>query len=360
MATFPSKANYVTGEVLTATNMNDIGGAINLLESAQFAAGKNKVINGDFGVWQRGTSFSNPASNAYLADRFFIGYDGSGITRTVSQQTFTPGTAPVAGYEGTFFLRDAQTVAGTGAGYHFIGQAIEDVRTFAGQTVTISFWAKADSAKGISVGGYQNFGSGGSSAVGLTTASFTLTTSWVRYTSTIAIPSIAGKTIGTSSFLRLDINLPINQTSTIDIWGVQMEAASTASNFQTATGTKQGELAACQRYLPAFSGSSLGGNLFNIMGFAYSATAAQFNIPLPVTPRVRPTGITISALSDFSVLNQGFASGAPTAITFNSGGQILQINTTTTAATPTLVTGQTCSLALSGANGLFLVTGCEL
>ena len=141
---------------------------------------------------------------------------------------------------------------------------------------------------------------------------------------------------------------------------MQIEYGSKATPFETATGTIQGELAACQRYLPAFSGSSLGGNLFNIMGFAYSTTNAQFNIPLVVTPRVRPTGLTVSALSDLSVINQGFSSAAPTAISFNSGGQIIQVNTTTTAGSPTLVLGQTCQLALSGANGTLLFTGCEL
>jgi len=49
-------------------------------------AGKNKIINSDFDVWQRGTSFTNPANLTYTADRIGIYFDGSGATRTVSQQ----------------------------------------------------------------------------------------------------------------------------------------------------------------------------------------------------------------------------------------------------------------------------------
>jgi len=55
----------------------------------------------------------------------------SGSTVTVSQQTFTPGAAPVSGYEGQYFYRYAQSVAGTGATYNLIAQKIEDVRQFA-------------------------------------------------------------------------------------------------------------------------------------------------------------------------------------------------------------------------------------
>jgi hypothetical protein len=63
-----------------------------------YAAGKNKIINGDFGIWQRGTSFSSPTSGSYLSDRYFVAFNGTPTT-TYSQITFTPRTAPVAGYE---------------------------------------------------------------------------------------------------------------------------------------------------------------------------------------------------------------------------------------------------------------------
>ena len=49
---FPVKDDYVTGEVLTASDMNDLSGTLNTIQSVEYAAGKNKIINGDFGIWQ--------------------------------------------------------------------------------------------------------------------------------------------------------------------------------------------------------------------------------------------------------------------------------------------------------------------
>jgi hypothetical protein len=210
------------------------------LNSINFVAGKNKIINGDFSNWQRGTSFS---SAGYTADRWLFAL--SGATGSVSRQTFTPGTAPVAGYEGQFFLRLATTVADDNSR---VEQKMEDVRTFAGQTVTVSFYAKADSARTITLEPYQNFGSGGSADVVVTSQTISVTTAWTRFTKTFAIPSVAGKTIGTSSFFSLEIKNAAFETFTLDLWGVQVEAGTVATAFQTATGTIQGELAACQRY----------------------------------------------------------------------------------------------------------------
>ena len=145
--------------------------------SAQFVAGKNKIINGDFGIWQRGTSFSSPSANSYLCDRFFVSYDGSPTT-TYSRQTFTPGAAPVAGYEGQFFFRAAMTNASNTTGWN-IYQKIEDVRSFAGQTITISFWAKTDSPRTIVTNLLQEFGSGGSSTIFAGSGGFfSSSTSW--------------------------------------------------------------------------------------------------------------------------------------------------------------------------------------
>jgi hypothetical protein len=250
-------------------------------------AGKNKIINGDFGIWQRGTSFTNPNA-VYLADRWTCTVAIAIPTWTISQQTFTPGTAPVAGYESQYFLRANVTAVGSSTG-QTLRQKIEDVRTFAGQTISLSFWAKADSTRTVANATFtQDFGSGGSGAVVTSIgATSSITTAWQRFTFSVAIPSVTGKTIGTSSSLNLDIPMPAGVNYTLDIWGVQLEYGSKATPFETATGTIQGELAACQRYYwrSAFNSAYAGMG----MGIARLTTAISTQIVHPVPMRIAAT-----------------------------------------------------------------------
>jgi hypothetical protein len=294
------------GDTLVADSAATTG----LRWQGDYAAGKNKVINGDFAIWQRGTSVS-PASSSYGygADRWRT-YSWGSATSTISQQSFTAGTAPVVGYEGQFFLRINSTNTNT-----FISQPIENVRTLANQTVTVSFWAKAASAitSTATISFDQNFGSGGSGTVNTAIASSqSFTTSWARYSYTGTLPSISGKTIGTGSYLDLIISLGVINNN-FDIWGVQVEAGSVATAFQTATGTLQGELAACQRYY--FRWTSASGNNYEVFapGNTDSTTAAYIIVQPPVTMRVKPTSI------DATNLGVARLGAAPTAVTATIG-----------------------------------------
>jgi hypothetical protein len=251
------------------------------------AAGRNKVINGDFSVWQRGTSFTSPSFSQYTADRWKNNnYDVAPTTWSVSRESFTPGTAP-SGSNSEFFYRSTITTVGSNTVYDTAQQRIEDVRTFAGQTVTLSFWAKADSARTVTPSLGQSFGSGGST--GLTFVAFganvyNLTTSWQRFTLTATVPSITGKTIGVGSYLWFAFRQTSASGSVLDISDIQLEAGSVATPFATATGTKQGELAACQRYFYKMTSAYT-------MGAAAirSSTLANPFITHPVEMRVTPT-----------------------------------------------------------------------
>jgi hypothetical protein len=315
----PLKTTYVDGEVFSASDINDTNGTVNLVgQTNNFYAGKNAIINGDFNVWQRGTSFTvtGTESVAYKADRWAIQSDGSTTTRTVSRQAFTPGTAPVAGYEGNFFFRFAQTTAGNNS-YNFLSTRIENVSVFAGQTVTLSFWAKADSARTVQCYLSQNFGPGGSSSVNTTSQNNSLTTSWTRFTYTTTVGALTGKTIGASNFLEPTFQLPSGSiTPTIDIWGVMLEAGSTATAFETATGTIQGELAACQRY---YERRTAGGANFGmgIAGAWSSSTSAAVAVNFGSAKRTSPS----VSFSNIYTINTAGTAGATTALStvFSSG-----------------------------------------
>jgi hypothetical protein len=274
-----------------------------------FFAGKNKIINGDFNINQRGFT-STTSTFGYNFDRWTFARTGGSLT--LSAETFTPGTAPVAGYESKNFVRCAISGQSAAADRFIYSQAIESVRTFANQTITVSFWAKASSGTpSVAVSVVQTFGSGGSPSGDVQTAGgkIAITTSWARYSVTFAVPSISGKTIGTANDdalnVRLwtsagtDFNAPTNslgiQNATIDFWGVQVEAGSVATAFQTATGTLAGELAACQRYYWRQTGDTTNapyGTAINVSGNSHSVL-----VQYPVPMRVTPTAIEFSTLA---------------------------------------------------------------
>jgi hypothetical protein len=249
-------------------------------------AATNAIINGGFDIWQRGTSVVGPG---YLADRFAFNAAGAG-TVTQSRQTFTPGAAPVAGYESSFFYRAAITTAFTDSN---LTHKVEDARTFAGQTATLSFFAKADAAKTLALSVRQLFGTGGSTQVAVDLSAASLTTSWQRFSYTISVPSVSGKTIGAGSSLDIVLGTTA-QTGTFDIWGVQLEAGSTATPFRRNANSLQGELAACQRYFYRLGSEH---NSFGSGNFADSLNSYH-QVRMLVPMRTSPT-ISFSAVGTF-------------------------------------------------------------
>jgi hypothetical protein len=340
----PAKTTYADGDVFSASDINDTNGTLNLVgQTTNFYAGKNKIINGDFRINQRNFT-SNTTSGTYNFDRWYQSNAGTTGTLTVTPQTFTPGAAPVAGYEGTNYVRCVTALGASTNTFALYRQSIEDVRTFANQTVTVSFWAKAATGTPkITVELEQNFGSGGSASVYQTPVSVTLNTSWVRYTTTASIASISGKTIGSSSYLELalwlsagsDFNTRANsiglQNNTFDIWGVQVESGSTATAFQTTTGTIQGELAACQRYYWRISPTASGVPV-RITAQSFSTTnATAYFYPIN-TFRVSPTSVDYANLQ---LTRDGVSNIAITSLSVIAGG-----------------TGDAAALSLSAASGL--------
>jgi hypothetical protein len=311
---------------------------------AQVVAGKNAIINGGFDVWQRGTTLTFATTGWFngAADRW-MGYSSANSTATLSQQAFTAGAAPVAGYEGTYFLRSASTSTAT-----YLAQRIEDVRTFAGQTVTISFWAKTNTNQTLSYFNLeQNFGSGGSTTVGNSITPLpALTTSWTKFTATVTLASISGKTIGTSSYLALVLQGDVNKN--IDIWGVQVELGSVATPFSRAGGTIQGELAACQRYYYRVNWDATSAYAQFGAGAGNSTTQVRTDVYFPVQLRKAPSAIDYPTVATYFtyIKYDDTGGGSPSAVSLDTNlsdttvGRLNWTGTSITAQGPYYVRGQ--------------------
>jgi hypothetical protein len=278
---------------------------------------RNVLINGDFRIWQRGTSFS---SAGYTADRWAI-VGASGQTVSVTQQAFTAGNA-IVGQEPTFYARAAWS--GTPSGTFWFTQRVEDVRTCAGQQVVLSFWAKASSSTSVFTPTIeQNFGTGGSGVVTTTSSAITLTTSWQRFVVVFNIPSISGKTIGTNSYL--DVR-PLHGGSTvngitIDIWGVQLEQNYQPTPFeQRPYGV---ELALCQRYCAKWGGASSYDSIGT--GTCYSSTIIPIRVPYPVQMRAAPSSVTFNNIRVGDTVN--LIAGTSASInTFETGDKMAHVD----------------------------------
>jgi len=305
----------MTRAQLTSTVEQNSAGA-----AAPFVAGKNKIINGDFYWSQRGSSISLPTNTGtYAIDRYLVQSNFSAGTSTFAQVAFDYGSSPasdklpISGYTSTYFGR---LTLGSTATYFDIRQYIEDVHTFAGQTVTFSFWAKASASTAFRMYIRQNFGSGGSANVDLTSDS-TLTTSWQRFAFTTTLGALTGKTIGAGSFLGVIIGSTgsVTNSGTIDVWGLQVEQGSVATPFTTSSGTLQGELALAQRYY-----FRIGGGAYSNFGQGYttSSTNFRFMVQASVTMRITPTALDSSAASTFNPIDSANGSYTPTSITLNS------------------------------------------
>ena len=334
---------------LTSTVEQNTGGAV-----APFVAGKNKIINGDFGIWQRGTTFTNPAAGIYTADRFVVSYDTAPSAGSIAQVAFDYSSSPasdklpISGYNSSYFLRSTITTVGSTAVAE-IQQRIENVRTFAGQTVTLSFWAKADSARSSIVYLYQN--SGGTGSAYSATPTLSVTTSWQRYSFTLSLGSISGFTIGAGSSLYAVIRQVVAAGSVLDIWGVQLEAGSVATPFTTATGTLSGELAACQRYYWQTAWNTSGATTIMVSGIGISSTTvAQAYCAHPVTMRAIPSA-SLNGTSNLVFYNGvgGGTTYAISAITAQSSTTIAGTLNFTTSGTTTNVIYNL--LALTGGYG---------
>ena len=325
------------GETLVA----DSSTATGLRWQGLQAAGRNKIINGAFDFWQRGTSSTNNAGYG-AADRWY--QIKSAGTVTWSRSTDVP-TNP--------YFKYSMSMAGTSIQNPSIVNRMEssDSEVLAGQTVTLSFYAKSTAGSGMTMSWYTQYPGATddwSSAVDDKNGTVTITTSWARYSVTLLASALA--TRGYDVY----ITRASNETSTTLITGVQLELGSVATPFTRAAGTIQGELAACQRYY--FETTKAAYRVFSTAQ-NYSTTRSFGTFTLPVTMRTTPS-ISLSTATDFSVFNSAGARVDVTALSFSDGNKDNFLYDTTVASG--LTAGNATQLTDDGNGAATLKASAEL
>jgi hypothetical protein len=329
---------------------------------------RNRIINGDMRVAQRGTSFTgvtnsggNGGTRNYSLDRFSLNTSGgeTGGSLTYAQTTDVPQGQGFANA-----LSVTVTAAFGNIGWYFpIFQAIEGINindlmwgTPYGQPITVSFWWKSSLTGNfcftLKGGGYCY------------NASYTYSTaaSWQYFTITVPPPpngatffpsadnlfvGFAAYWVNTTSGVWVagnswgvtgGVNFLVNNGAYIRLTGVQLEKGSVATPFEVRPYAT--ELALCQRYMFQM--------IYQDTAPCYQRTSVLglFTIRFPVTMRsaVNPTlsgtfnasiGATDTTISSISTPGGGYGASAtgsqymfPSTQTLGNAGHIW-INSTT-------------------------------
>jgi hypothetical protein len=313
---------------LTSTVEQNTGGAV-----APYVGYKNLVANGSFDIWQRGTTFSNSVTVQYTADRW-LNWVTSAVAHTISRQATGDTTnLPNIQYCTRLQRNSGQTSTGIPV-IEYAAETVDSIR-FAGQTFTLSFYARAGanfSASSNVMNVVVATGTGTDQQLRTFTgytapvnSGATLTSTWKRFTFTGNAASNITQ-IGCQFYFT-----PTGTAGTNDyyeITGVQLEVGSVATPFSRAGGTLQGELALCQRYYFRVSPTYVYSRMPAI-GFGSSSTQVNLLCNYPVTMRTNPSSIDYSTLA---VYDQSAITGLTNLVITATSSTTQSIELTGTAA----------------------------
>ena len=275
---------------------------------------RNRIINGDMRIDQRnaGASVTNGTTDAYCLDRFDIA--GSVASKFTAQRSTT---AP-SGFTNSLLITSSSTyTVGTSEAF-YVMQGIEGFNvsdlafgSASAQSITISFWVNS-SLTGTFGGAVRNKIAGADRSYPFS-YSISASNTWEKKTITVAGDTSGTWTTDNSCSITVCIGLGVGTTfsgtagawagsnlvsatgatsvvgtsgATLYLTGVQLEAGSTATDFERRPiGT---ELALCQRYYQGVR--PYNGTTRAVNG---SGALAQSSIPISPTMRSAPT-VTIS------------------------------------------------------------------
>jgi len=348
---------------------------------------RNRIINGAMAIAQRSTSsltVNSAVGDVYPVDRFNAFVSGSTGAFTVQQSSDVP---TGSGFKNSIVL--TVTTADSSLATNdicAIRQIVEGLNAYDlnwgtanAQPVTLSFWAKS-SITGTHSGAFTN---GDWTRAYAFTYTLSAANTWQYITVTApGAPSgswgngndrgiqvvfnmgtasanlSAANTWTTTSLVTVGATGSVQLISTLGatlfITGVQLEEGTAASPFEYRLyGT---ELALCQRYCPVWNFPSANANVANT--FVYSTgTGGPFTLANPVSVRSPVTGITVSAVNQFSVAD-GDSSTALNGLTLATSSNLITFIQWSTATNRTNFRPH---YVLVNTNGAFIIgNGCEL
>lgn len=299
-----TKINENFAEVYGALDgVTAIGQRVDSLERALQTAvpGRNRLINGNFDFWQRGTTGTTQGGEIYVADRWTVA--ALGCTHTANRGANLPagGAAP----ESRRFLNSvvSKTSAGSSA---YVAQKIEGAVTLSDGEVTVSGFAYGPPGKRIGVRLIQHFGTGGSPSAAISVELGTVAVtaaSWTYFQLSARLPSVKGKTLGSnadSDFLWLVVDLCAaayggvisGQNGEFGIAMMQLERGSRATAFDLRPLAQ--ELQLCQRYYEkSYDNDVVPGTPTNSGRYSWGNSAASgatsyLSVPFKTCKRVTP------------------------------------------------------------------------
>jgi hypothetical protein len=354
------------------------------INGGQVGGRRNIVYNGEMKVAQRSASVAGlgAAAGYFTLDRWKIDTANSAGRLTMTQTADGPN-----GFANCIKLDCTTADTSLAASEHLIisqrfeGQDLQSIGKGAAgaKEVTVSFYVKANAAFTF---GLELYDADNTRQI---TKLYTTTTAWVRHKITFPADTTgvftddnleslqlgfwlhAGATFasGTLNTAAWADNTNANRAAGIDsfysstdnnffITGVQLEIGSTATEFEHRSYGE--ELALCQRYCVAWTFSGSYSNIVAAMATA-SGSVAIGDLILPVTHRVKPTGIVYSGDGVTSITSAYGVGGAGTlAIGAYSNPHSLNLRLNSTSG---LTAGHATKIACSGSGDLY-TTGGEL
>ena len=308
--------------------------AITKIPAAGFTGNnfRNIIINGDMSIAQRSTSVSSITSSGYYTvDRFRTGLDTLG-TWTQSQSTDVPtGQGFAKSLKMDCTTADASPAAGDLLSIitKFEGQNLQYLKkgTASAESLTLSFWVKSNKT-GIYIANFYD-----NDNTRLIAKSYTISSAdtWEKKEITYAgdTTGALGNDNGNSLELRFILGAGSNYTSgtlatswesftaanqavgqvnladdTANEWyitGVQLEAGTTASDFEFLP--VDVNLGRCQRYYHRINPNGTGGSIGSA---AYYASASVFvSLNFPTSMRTSPSMEQVTGTNYYNINRDG-------------------------------------------------------